>query len=145
MWLPPCSSSTSSVRSSSALETSPSAAAPKITRLDSCPVAPKGARSIIPGRIVVHRARGQRRTTAGRVRAALHLSHAELMKRHAPGTVRRMGAIHVHEFMTLDGVVDAPTWTFEYGFDPKMGETLAAITERCSGILLGRRTYEMFE
>ena len=22
-----------------------------------------------------------------------------------------MGAIHVHEFMTLDGVIDAPTWT----------------------------------
>ena len=56
-----------------------------------------------------------------------------------------MGEIHVHEFMTLDGVVDAPTWTFEYGFDPKMGETLAAITARSEGILLGRVTYEMFE
>ena len=56
-----------------------------------------------------------------------------------------MGAIHVHEFMTLDGVVDAPTWTFEYGFDPKMGETLAAITGASAGILLGRKTYEMFE
>jgi dihydrofolate reductase len=56
-----------------------------------------------------------------------------------------MGAIHVHEFMTADGVIDAPTWTFEYGFDPKMGETLAAITARCRGILLGRKTYEMFE
>src|SRR3954447_24369773 len=56
-----------------------------------------------------------------------------------------MGAIHVHEFMTLDGVVDAPAWTFEYGFDPKMGETLAALTGRSEGILLGRATYEMFE
>ena len=56
-----------------------------------------------------------------------------------------MGAIHVHEFMTLDGVVDAPTWTFEYGFDPKMGETLAAITAASKGILLGRKTYQMFE
>ena len=56
-----------------------------------------------------------------------------------------MGAIHVHEFMTLDGVVDAPTWTFEYGFDPKMGETIGAITGRSTGILLGRKTYEMFE
>ena len=37
------------MRSASALETSPSAAAPKITRLDSCPVAPKGARSIMRG------------------------------------------------------------------------------------------------
>src|SRR4051794_19817582 len=56
-----------------------------------------------------------------------------------------MGAIHVHEFMTLDGVVDAPTWTFDYGFDPKRGETLAGITGRSEGILLGRATYEMFE
>src|SRR3954449_5523706 len=56
-----------------------------------------------------------------------------------------MGAIHVHEFMTLDGVVDAPTWTFDYGFDPKMGETLAAMTGRSQGILLGRIPYEMFE
>jgi dihydrofolate reductase len=56
-----------------------------------------------------------------------------------------MGAIHVHEFMTLDGVIDAPTWTFEYGFDPKMAEVLGAITGRCRGILLGRTTYEMFE
>jgi dihydrofolate reductase len=47
--------------------------------------------------------------------------------------------------MSLDGVIDAPTWTFEYGFDPKMGETLAAITGRSTGILLGRKTYEMFE
>jgi dihydrofolate reductase len=56
-----------------------------------------------------------------------------------------VGAINVHEFMSLDGVVDAPTWTFEYGFDPRMGEALAAVTGRCRGILLGRTTYEMFE
>jgi dihydrofolate reductase len=56
-----------------------------------------------------------------------------------------VGAIHVHEFMSLDGVIDAPTWTFEYGFDPKMGEALAAMTDRCQGILLGRTTFEMFE
>jgi dihydrofolate reductase len=42
-------------------------------------------------------------------------------------------------------VIDAPTWTFEYGFDPKMAEVLGAITGRCRGILLGRTTYEMFE
>jgi dihydrofolate reductase len=47
--------------------------------------------------------------------------------------------------MSLDGVVDAPTWTFDYGFDPKMAEVLGAITDRCRGILLGRTTYEMFE
>jgi dihydrofolate reductase len=56
-----------------------------------------------------------------------------------------MAAIHVHEFMSLDGVIDAPTWTFEYGFDPRMGERLGAVTERCGAILLGRTTFEMFE
>ena len=56
-----------------------------------------------------------------------------------------MGAIHVHEFMSLDGVIDAPTWTFDYGFHPRMGETIGALTERSGGILLGRKTYEMFE
>ena len=56
-----------------------------------------------------------------------------------------MGEIHVHEFMSLDGVVDAPTWTFEYGFDPRMGEAIGAFTQHSKGILLGRTTYEMFE
>ena len=56
-----------------------------------------------------------------------------------------MGSILVHEFMSLDGVIDTPTWTFDFGFDPAMGETLAAVTSRSSGILLGRTTYQMFE
>jgi dihydrofolate reductase len=56
-----------------------------------------------------------------------------------------LGALHVHEFMSLDGVIDAPIWTAEYGFDPKMGERIGAVTERSKGILLGRVTYEMFE
>src|SRR3954468_6203048 len=56
-----------------------------------------------------------------------------------------MGAIHVHEFMSLDGVIEAPSWTFEFGFDPKMGLRLGEITSRAEGILLGRATYEMFE
>jgi dihydrofolate reductase len=56
-----------------------------------------------------------------------------------------MGAIKVHEFMSLDGVIDAPTWTFDYGYDPKMGEAIAAAMAGCQGILLGRATYEMFE
>jgi dihydrofolate reductase len=56
-----------------------------------------------------------------------------------------VGAIHVHEFTSLDGVIDAPTWTADYGFDPKMGEAIGAITARSRGILLGRKTYEMFE
>jgi dihydrofolate reductase len=56
-----------------------------------------------------------------------------------------MGAIHVHEFTSLDGVIDAPTWTFDYGFDPRMGEAIGAVTAGSGGILLGRTTYEMFE
>ena len=55
-----------------------------------------------------------------------------------------MGAIKVHEFITLDGVYEDPSWTFEFGFDPKMGEALAAVTGSCQAILLGRRTFEMF-
>jgi dihydrofolate reductase len=56
-----------------------------------------------------------------------------------------MGAIHVHEFMTLDGVIDAPTWTADYGFDPKMGQAIGGFMQGCQAILLGRTTYEMFE
>lgn len=56
-----------------------------------------------------------------------------------------MGEIHVHEFMSLDGVIDAPTWTFDYGFDERLGEKLGALTDRSQGILLGRKTFEMFE
>jgi dihydrofolate reductase len=56
-----------------------------------------------------------------------------------------MGEIHVHEFMSLDGVIDAPTWTFDYGFLDEMGEAIGAVTERSRGILLGRNTYEAFE
>src|SRR5215212_10916899 len=56
-----------------------------------------------------------------------------------------MAAINVHEFVTLDGVVDAPTWTFDYGFVPELERTLASVTSRSKGILLGRATYEMFE
>ena len=56
-----------------------------------------------------------------------------------------MGEIHVHEFMSLDGVIDAPTWTAGYGFLPQMGEAIGAVTARSRGILLGRVTYEMFE
>jgi dihydrofolate reductase len=56
-----------------------------------------------------------------------------------------VGAIHVHEFMTLDGVIDAPTWSFDFGFDPRMGERIAGVTGSSEGILLGRVTYQMFE
>jgi dihydrofolate reductase len=56
-----------------------------------------------------------------------------------------MGAIRVHEFMTLDGIVSAPSWSFDFGFDPKMGEAIGALMGGCRAILLGRTTFEMFE
>ena len=52
--------------------------------------------------------------------------------------------IAVHEFISADGVFESPSWTFEFGFDPRMGETLAAITGASNTILLGRKTHEMF-
>jgi dihydrofolate reductase len=55
-----------------------------------------------------------------------------------------VGSIAVHEFVSLDGVFEDPRWTFEFGFDPQMGETLGAITGASTAILLGRTTYEMF-
>jgi dihydrofolate reductase len=55
-----------------------------------------------------------------------------------------MGNIAVHEFITLDGVIEDPRWTMEYPFDPKMGEAIGAVVAKSNGILLGRRTYEMF-
>ena len=54
-------------------------------------------------------------------------------------------AIHVHEFMSLDGVIDAPVWSFDYGFDDGQSEDLGAVTAASRAILLGRVTYEMFE
>jgi dihydrofolate reductase len=51
----------------------------------------------------------------------------------------------VYEFMSLDGVIDEPRWTADYGFLPEMEKAIGAVTDRCRGILLGRTTYEMFE
>jgi len=56
-----------------------------------------------------------------------------------------MGSIHVHEFVTADGVIDAPAWSFDYDFVPGMLEAIGAVTDRCEGILLGRKTYDEFE
>jgi dihydrofolate reductase len=55
-----------------------------------------------------------------------------------------MGAIAVHEFVSLDGVFEDPSWTFDFGFDPEMGEDIGRITRASDAILLGRRTFEMF-
>jgi dihydrofolate reductase len=54
-------------------------------------------------------------------------------------------AIRVHEFVTLDGVIYAPEWSFDYGFLPEMEASLGAVTERSRAILLGRKTYKEFE
>jgi dihydrofolate reductase len=55
-----------------------------------------------------------------------------------------MGQIRVHEFISLDGVFEAPRWTMEYGFDPKMGEAIGGVMGPCKAILLGRQTFEEF-
>ena len=55
-----------------------------------------------------------------------------------------MGRIVVHEFITLDGVIDAPAWSMEYGFDPKMGDAIGRIMQSSKALLLGRNTYELF-
>lgn len=55
-----------------------------------------------------------------------------------------MGRIVVHEFLSLDGVYENPSWTFDYGFTEGMGRTIGELTGNSSAILLGRVTYQMF-
>ena len=55
-----------------------------------------------------------------------------------------MGMIKVHEFVSLDGVFENPSWTAEFGFTEGMGQAIASFTATSSAILLGRRTFEMF-
>jgi len=55
-----------------------------------------------------------------------------------------MGNIAVHEFITLDGVIEEPRWTMDYPFDPKMGAAIGAVMGASRAMLLGRTTYEMF-
>jgi dihydrofolate reductase len=55
-----------------------------------------------------------------------------------------VGNITAHEFITLDGVIEAPIWTADYPFDPKMGESINRLMEASDALLLGRRTFEMF-
>ena len=55
-----------------------------------------------------------------------------------------MGTIAVHEFITLDGVIEAPSWSFDYPYDPAMGEAIGRIMGSSTAILLGRRTYQEF-
>src|SRR5215831_12653191 len=55
-----------------------------------------------------------------------------------------VGTIAVHEFITLDGVIGDPSWSFGYSFDPKMVEAINEIMGSSKTILLGRRTFEEF-
>jgi dihydrofolate reductase len=55
-----------------------------------------------------------------------------------------MGQIKVHEFVSLDGVYEDPSWTFPFGFTEGLGRALAELTGSSTAILLGRRTWEMF-
>jgi dihydrofolate reductase len=55
-----------------------------------------------------------------------------------------LGAIKVHEFTTVDGVIDAPMWTVDYGFPDDLSASIGALTGSATGILLGRNTFEMF-
>jgi nicotinamidase-related amidase len=51
-----------------------------------------------------------------------------------------MGKIAVHEFITLDGVIESPTWSLSYPFDPEMGVAIGSIMGSSKAILLGRQT-----
>ena len=55
-----------------------------------------------------------------------------------------MGKIKAHEFISVDGVYESPSWTMDFAFDPKMGEAIGAMVGSCTGLLLGRNTFEMF-
>jgi len=55
-----------------------------------------------------------------------------------------VGRIEIHEFISLDGVYEDPSWTAQFPFDPLMGEAIGRLTGPGSELLLGRRTYEMF-
>jgi dihydrofolate reductase len=55
-----------------------------------------------------------------------------------------MGKIGVHEFVSLDGVFESPSWTAPYGFTEGMGRAIGALTAASSAILLGRTTFQMF-
>ncbi|MCE0768313.1 dihydrofolate reductase family protein [Pseudonocardia kujensis] len=55
-----------------------------------------------------------------------------------------MGKIKVHEFTSLDGAIGAPTWTMDYGFPDDLARAIDGFMASCTGILLGRTTYQEF-
>lgn len=55
-----------------------------------------------------------------------------------------MAKLLVAEFLTLDGVMEAPEkWQFPY-FGPDFGQFVAASINACDVLLLGRVTYDIF-
>jgi dihydrofolate reductase len=96
----------------------------------------------------------QRSVVGGEFRAAVgsYPVRAGVSEREA-----RMGKVVVNEFMSLDGVVQAPGgededtsgafehggWSMRYMDEVAMQSVLGGITE-AGGFLLGRRTYEIF-
>ena len=54
-----------------------------------------------------------------------------------------MGRLIVTEFMSLDGVIENPQWTFEYWND-EIAQFKGEETSNNEPILLGRVTYEGF-
>jgi len=55
-----------------------------------------------------------------------------------------VGRIAVHEFITLDGVISDPAWSFDYSFHPKMIQAINEIMGSSKAILMGRNTYDGF-
>jgi dihydrofolate reductase len=55
-----------------------------------------------------------------------------------------MGAIRVHEFITVDGVFENPAWSAPFGFTPEMGAAIGQIMGASRALLMGRTTYELF-
>ncbi|MBN9109810.1 MAG: dihydrofolate reductase [Pseudonocardia sp.] len=52
-----------------------------------------------------------------------------------------MGALKVHEFITLDGCIGAPMWTMEYPFTDEMMASVGALTGSATALLFGRTTW----
>ncbi|MEU5841228.1 dihydrofolate reductase family protein [Rhodococcus sp. NPDC047139] len=55
-----------------------------------------------------------------------------------------MGKILVHEFVSLDGGYEDPSFTFDYGFPDDLGASIGRLSASSTAILLGRNTFQMF-
>jgi hypothetical protein len=49
-----------------------------------------------------------------------------------------MAAIRVHEFMSLDGVIDARAWTFDYDYDRSSAAAIRSARNSRSASWTGR-------